>query len=45
MRDAHELLHASGHQMLVVSEPLFEAVQRIEAKGAGPITSIRRVKL
>ena len=45
MQDAHELLHASGHQMLVVSEPLFEAVQRIEAKGAGPITSIRRVKL
>ncbi len=45
MRDARELLHASGHQMLVVSEPLAEAAQRIEAKGAGPITSIRRIHL
>ena len=45
MRDKSELLHASGHQMLVVSEPLAEAVQRIEAKGAGPMTSIRRIKL
>ena len=44
MRDAHELLHASGHQMLVVSEPLLVAVQRIESKGAGSITSIRRLK-
>jgi hypothetical protein len=43
MRDATELLHASGHQMLVVSEPLSEAVQRIEAKGAGSITSIKRI--
>jgi len=43
MRDAYELLHASGHQMLVVSEPLKGAVDRIEAKGAGSITSIRRI--
>ena len=43
MRDATEVLHASGHQMLVVSEPLQEAVDRIAAKGAGPITSIRRL--
>ena len=43
MRDAATLLHASGHQMLVVSEPLSKAVQRIEAKGAGSITSILRI--
>jgi len=43
MRDATELLHASGHQMLVVSEPLSEVVERIEAKGAGSVTSIKRI--
>ena len=43
MRDAETLLHASGHHMLVVSEPLNEAVTRIAAKNAGPITSIKRL--
>ena len=43
MRDAETLLHASGHHMLVVSEPLSEAVTRIAAKNAGPITSIKRL--
>ena len=43
MRDAKTLLHASGHHMLVVSEPLREAVDRIAAKNAGPITSIKRL--
>ncbi len=43
MRDATELVHASGHQMLVVCEPLRHAVDRILAKGAGPVTSIRRL--
>ena len=43
MRDADTLLHASGHHMLVVSEPLNEAVTRIAAKNAGPITSIKRL--
>jgi cell wall-associated NlpC family hydrolase len=43
MRDRETLLHASGHQMAVVSEPLAEAVARIIAKGGGPITSVRRV--
>ncbi|MGL4729815.1 MAG: NlpC/P60 family protein [Bosea sp. (in: a-proteobacteria)] len=42
MRDATTLLHANGHHMLVVSEPLAEAVARIAAKGGGPVTSIRR---
>jgi cell wall-associated NlpC family hydrolase len=43
MRDADTLLHASGHHMLVVSEPLREATDRIAAKNAGPITSVKRL--
>ncbi len=43
MRDASTLLHANGHFMEVTSEPLAEAVARIEAKGGGGITSIRRL--
>jgi cell wall-associated NlpC family hydrolase len=42
MRDAATLLHANGHHMLVVSEPLAEAVARIQAKGGGPVTAVRR---
>jgi hypothetical protein len=42
MRDPRMLLHANGHHMLVVSEPLAEARARIRQKGAGEITSIRR---
>ena len=44
MRDATTLIHANGHHMLVVSEPLAEAAARIVAKGAGPITSARRIR-
>jgi cell wall-associated NlpC family hydrolase len=43
LRDAATLLHASGWHMKVVSEPLREAVERIDATGGGPITSIRRL--
>ena len=43
MRDASEMIHASGHDMLVVSEPLRVARDRILAKGAGPITSVKRL--
>lgn len=43
MRDASELIHASGHQMLVVSEKLRMVRDRILAKGAGPITSVKRL--
>lgn len=43
MQDATRLLHANGHHMLVVSESLAEAVQRIANKDAGPVTSIRRL--
>jgi cell wall-associated NlpC family hydrolase len=42
MRDAVTLLHANGHHMLVVSEPLAEAAARILAKGGGPVTAVRR---
>lgn len=43
MRNGDTLLHASGHQMLVVSEPLVVACDRILAGGGGSITSIRRI--
>ncbi|MBV9635308.1 MAG: C40 family peptidase [Methylobacteriaceae bacterium] len=43
MRDAGTLLHASGHQMMVVSEPLRTARDRILAQGFGPPTSVRRL--
>lgn len=43
MRDAAELLHANGHHMMTASEPLRVARDRVLAKGAGPITSIRRL--
>ena len=42
MQDRERLLHANGTHMLVVSEPLAEARQRIREKTFGPITSIRR---
>lgn len=43
MTDADTLLHANGHHMLVVKEPLEEAKARILAAGAGPVTSLRRL--
>ncbi|HEY1735168.1 MAG TPA: C40 family peptidase [Methylovirgula sp.] len=43
MRDAATLLHANAHHMLVASEPLAEARQRILAKGAGDITALKRL--
>ncbi|CAN5347014.1 C40 family peptidase [soil metagenome] len=43
MCDGEQLLHANGHHMLTVIEPLSEAVSRIAAKGAGAITSIKRL--
>ena len=44
MQDAERLLHANGHHMMVVSEPLSEARSRILAKSHGPVTSVRRAK-
>ncbi|MGL4323828.1 MAG: C40 family peptidase [Beijerinckiaceae bacterium] len=43
MIDAATLLHANGYHMLVVREPLSEAIARIAAKGAGDVTSVRRL--
>jgi hypothetical protein len=43
MRDRATLLHANGHHMLVASETLAEAAARIQARGGGPVTSIRRL--
>jgi len=44
MRDAQTLLHANAHHMLVASEPLTQARERIKAKTGQEITSIRRLK-
>ena len=44
MLDASTLLHANGHFMMVVAEPLAEAVRRTHEKGGGEVTSIRRLK-
>ncbi len=43
MRDPRTLLHANGHHMLVASETLADARARIRQKGAGEITSIKRL--
>ena len=42
MRDAETLLHANGHHMQVVSEPLGVAIARI-AENGGPVTSLKRL--
>jgi len=42
MRDATMLLHANAHHLMVVSEPLEEAVMRIALKDS-EITMVRRL--
>lgn len=42
MTDKRTLLHANGHHMMVVAEPLKDAVDRIAAR-YGQLTSIRRL--
>lgn len=42
MRDATTLLHANGHHMMVASEPLAIAVERIKTNSFGAVTSVRR---
>jgi cell wall-associated NlpC family hydrolase len=42
MTDSATLLHANGHHMMVVAEPLKDAVERI-AQRHGQITSIKRL--
>lgn len=43
MCDAETLIHANGHFMEVVSEPLRMARERTLAKGSGPIVMVRRL--
>jgi cell wall-associated NlpC family hydrolase len=43
MRDATMLLHANAHHLMVASEPVEEAVERIAAKGS-EITMVRRLQ-
>ena len=42
MTDENTLLHANGHHMMVVAEPLKDAADRIASR-YGQLTSIRRV--
>ncbi|WP_210485285.1 C40 family peptidase [Microvirga antarctica] len=42
MQDATRMIHATGHTMTVITEPLAVAEERIRTGGYGPITSIRR---
>ena len=42
MTDSSTLLHANGHHMMVVAEPLREAVDRIAGQH-GQITSLKRL--
>lgn len=42
MTDSTTLLHANGHHMMVVAEPLKQAVERIASR-YGELTSIRRL--
>jgi cell wall-associated NlpC family hydrolase len=43
MRNERMLLHANGHHMLVVSEPLAAVIGRIADRGGGEVTRMRRV--
>ena len=43
MTSPTRMIHASGHQMLVVEEELAQAAARIAGKGGGPVTCRRRV--
>jgi cell wall-associated NlpC family hydrolase len=43
MRDGETLIHANGHHMLTVAEPVADAIARIAAAGK-PVTSLKRVQ-
>jgi cell wall-associated NlpC family hydrolase len=43
MCDAHTLLHANAHHMLIAREPFAEARARILAKSFGPVIGVRRL--
>lgn len=42
MLDAEILLHATGHHMMVVREPLSEVAKRIEKQGEAPFRGLKR---
>jgi cell wall-associated NlpC family hydrolase len=42
MLDGERIVHASGHHMLVVVEPLVDTVARIAREGGGGVTGVRR---
>jgi len=42
IRDENTLLHANAYHMVVVDEPLDQAIARIEAQGDGPVTGRQR---
>jgi hypothetical protein len=42
MRDTGTLLHANAYHMAVVSEPVADAMSRIDAKGT-PLLAVRRM--
>ncbi|MDB5468666.1 MAG: hydrolase Nlp/P60 [Caulobacter sp.] len=43
MLDATQMVHANGHHMATVVEPLAEAISRIDAAGVGRPTAYRRL--
>ncbi|WP_153770610.1 NlpC/P60 family protein [Labrenzia sp. CE80] len=43
IQEQNRLLHANGHTMIVSSEPLDEAVERISKNEWGAVTSLRRL--
>ena len=43
MSSPEDLIHANGHHMKTVTEPLAQAAERIAAQGNGPITSRKRL--
>jgi cell wall-associated NlpC family hydrolase len=43
MLDERRIIHANGHHMKVVIEPLSVMIARIAATGGGTVTSVRRI--
>ncbi|MGB7242444.1 MAG: C40 family peptidase [Sulfitobacter sp.] len=43
VKDADRLIHANGHHMAVVLEPIADAIARIAAQGGGPVTAHKRL--
>lgn len=41
--DEHRLIHANGHHMAVVHEPIRATIERIRTQGEGPVTAHKRL--